>query len=80
MSGEYDEVFCNVPVTKGKRRVAEIDLLCCKEGFCDVFEVKCSFRITKAKLQVRKIKKHADLPVRYCFFHCGASGATIRIG
>ncbi len=71
---DYDSVSTNVRLFSKKGRVlAEIDLLAVRQDTCDVYEVKCSHRITKAKKQLQKIKKL--LPnVENMFFFCGESG------
>lgn len=71
---EYDELFTNVELfSKKRRKVAEIDILARKDDKYYVYEVKCSYRIAKAKKQLRKIKKL--LPgIAKLFFFCGESG------
>ena len=76
----YDTIITNIPLfsdekkRSNKRRiVAEIDILAIKEDRFDIYEVKCSYRIIKAKHQLKKIKK--ILPkVENTFFFCGDSG------
>jgi hypothetical protein len=67
--------------SKRKRLVAEIDLLAFKEDYCDIFEVKCSYRITKARKQLTKIRRliSEDSKVRHSFFFCGESGKLTNI-
>ncbi|MFW6230977.1 MAG: hypothetical protein ACOC32_03050 [Nanoarchaeota archaeon] len=60
-------------VTKG-----EVDLLAFKGNTIHAFEVKCSNRITKAKQQLRKIKKSllnefSGFTEVKMFFYCGSS-------
>jgi len=64
-----------------KRLIGEIDILAYKEGYCDVYEVKCSYRISKAKRQMKKIKKILSplSRVRNCFFFCGESGTLLAV-
>jgi len=71
---EYDELFTNVELfSKRKRKVAEIDILAVRGNSYHVYEVKCSYRISKAKRQLRKIKKLVP-GIRKMFFFCGESG------
>ncbi|RMF56092.1 hypothetical protein D6745_00260 [Candidatus Woesearchaeota archaeon] len=74
IKSEYDEIILNIPLySKRKRKVAEIDILARKGKDYDAYEVKCSYRILKAKKQLRKIKKL--LPnINNLFFFCGESG------
>ncbi len=75
----YDYILMNVPVySKRKRLVGEVDLMGVKDGQVDIYEVKCSHRITKARKQLEKIRTH--LPqIRESFFFCGASRALICV-
>ena len=48
----YDILLTNVPIeSKRKRLVAEIDIIGFKDNFCDIFEVKCSHRITPVRIK-----------------------------
>ena len=71
---EYDTLSKNVKLfSKRGRVIAEIDLLGTKDNICDVYEVKCSYRITKARKQLSRIKKLMPY-VDNLYFFCGASG------
>jgi hypothetical protein len=59
--------------SKKRRRIAEIDILAKKDCRYDAYEVKCSYRKTKARKQLRKIKKLMP-QIRKTFFFCGESG------
>lgn len=66
-------------VTKG-----EIDLLCVKGKTIHAYEVKCSNRITKAKHQLKKLKKNlfsqfSDIKEVKMFFYCGSSDILTSI-
>jgi predicted RecB family endonuclease len=76
---DYDEIWTNVPLfSPRKRKVAEIDILAVKDNKYYVYEVKCSYRIAKAKRQLRKIKKL--LPnIREMFFFCGEWNVLERV-
>lgn len=74
VKSDYDYVSTNVRLFSKKGRVlAEIDLLAVKNGSCAIFEVKCSYRITKAKKQLQRIKRLMP-HVTNMYFFCGASG------
>jgi len=78
---DYDQVYLNVPVfskARKKRKIGEIDLLAEKDGKYDVYEVKCSFRLTKARKQLQKMKRVYP-NVDNCFFFCGKSGLLTGI-
>ena len=71
---EYDSVSKNVRLfSKRGRVIAEIDILATRENICDVYEVKCSYRITKARKQLARIKRLLPY-VDGMFFFCGESG------
>jgi len=67
--------------SKRKRRIAEIDILAINGKYHDVYEVKCSYRIVKARKQLQKIRKilsrHSN--VRNAFFYCGSSNKLIKM-
>lgn len=76
-------VLSHVTIRSPKKRpVAEADVLAYRGNVCDVFEVKCSHRIVKARQQLHKIKKHLDkrdAPVGNLFFYCGDSGMIFTV-
>jgi len=83
LSGVYDSIDTNVRLYRGKKRVrvvAEIDLLAKQGNVYDIYEVKCSHRITKAKLQLRKIRKKLSpkYHIRDTFFYCGNSSLLLK--
>ena len=79
----YDTIFTNVPIYRKKRRkvrvVGEIDILALKSGKYDIYEVKCSHRITKARMQLQKIKKNSTLDIRRSYFYCGSSQILVKM-
>lgn len=81
VENNYDFVLKEVPIySKRRRLVGEIDMIGVKNDYCDLFEVKCSHRITKAKMQLRKYKKVIrGKRVRKTYFFCGDSGQLLII-
>ncbi|MFH1132999.1 MAG: hypothetical protein V1735_00765 [Nanoarchaeota archaeon] len=77
---QYDLVRTHVPLSRDKRRIAEIDVYACKGDHTDIFEVKCSHRIHKAEKQLRRVKNILHLRNASCFFYCGSSGALVPVG
>ena len=57
VEGRYDEVLTNHKIYSRKRIVAEADLVGLRGNCADIYEVKCSFRPTKAKAQLRKLAR-----------------------
>ena len=82
ISPQYDLVSRHVPLySPRKRLVGEVDLIAFKGGVCDIYEVKCSHRIAKARRQLTKFKKHVSAfsRVRHSYFFCGESGILIHV-
>jgi len=76
---KYDYLETNIIIySKKKRCIAEIDILACKNGRFDVYEVKCSYRIVKAKKQLTKIKKLIP-NIKNAFFYCGLTKELVII-
>lgn len=83
LNARYDRIQTHVPLYSNKRRlVGEIDILAYKNGICDIYEVKCSHRISKAKRQLKKLRKLMSIRHRIVgktFFFCGESGTLISV-
>ena len=62
-----------------KRSLAEIDVLAKKGNYVDVYEVKCSYRITKAKKQASSIRKHLNAHIKNFYFYCGATASLVLL-
>jgi hypothetical protein len=76
---QYDSIQTNIILySKKRRRVAEIDILACKDGKCDIYEVKCSYRFTKAKKQLKKLRRLVP-NVKNTFFYCGLTKELVII-
>lgn len=67
----YDHVVTNYKMYGRKRIIAEADLIGFKGDRADIYEVKCSYRPTKAKAQLRKLKRVFSnvITVRSLFFY-----------
>lgn len=80
LESNYDSLSTNLVLysKRKNRKVAEIDLIAYREDTCDVFEVKCSYRVVKAKKQLKKIKKLMP-EVKRTFFYCGESDVIENI-
>ncbi|MBI5390574.1 hypothetical protein HZB02_03735 [Candidatus Woesearchaeota archaeon] len=75
----YDSIDLNVPVYRKKRVVGEIDLIARKGKWTDLYEVKCSWRLTKAKKQLARIRKHLHILDGNVFFYCGLSKQLLMV-
>ncbi|MBW2976188.1 hypothetical protein KY347_01945 [Candidatus Woesearchaeota archaeon] len=76
---KYDFVSVNVKVTGKKRSLGEIDLVAKKGNKVDLYEVKCSHRIVKARKQLERMKKLLNLNRSKAYFYCGSSGALTGV-
>ena len=76
---KYDSVSVNVKLQSKKRNLAEIDLIAKKGDNVDLYEVKCSPRIVKARKQLRRIKKILNLHSSRAYFYCGSSGSLVSV-
>ncbi|MBI2666649.1 hypothetical protein HYX13_03490 [Candidatus Woesearchaeota archaeon] len=82
LSPQYDQVLTHVLLfSPRRRRIAEIDVLGIKGEYCDAYEVKCSYRPTKARKQLRRIRKVLSplRQVKNTFFYCGDTGIMENI-
>jgi len=75
----YDSLFVNVPIKHSKRSLGEIDIIAKKGKRFDLYEVKCSHRILKAKKQLKRIKKYLNLKNTRSYFYCGNSGLLVTV-
>ena len=75
----YDFISVNVKIPGKRRNLGEIDIVAKKGNRVDLYEVKCSHRIVKAKKQLYKMKKLLDLEKSRTYFYCGSSGALMGV-
>ncbi|MDP2908972.1 MAG: hypothetical protein Q8N77_04165 [Nanoarchaeota archaeon] len=76
----YDVLFTNVKLKKDERLVGEIDIYARKGTRIDIYEVKCSYRITKAKKQLKRVKAFLELKDGNEYFYCGSSNLLLCLG
>jgi len=69
---DYDAVERNVVLSGRKCSLAEIDILAYRDDEVHVFEVKCSYRLVKAKKQLKRILRLLQRPAK-AFFYCGGA-------
>ena len=75
----YDSIYVNVPVKHSKRSLGEIDIVAKKGSRFDLYEVKCSYRILKAKKQLNRVKKYLKLENVRIYFYCGNSKSLVTV-
>lgn len=77
----YDSVSKHVAVRAKKRMLAEVDVLAEKGGNVDLYEVKCSPRITKAKRQLKKLSRYlgGSMNLANYYFYCGNSHTLMTV-
>lgn len=78
---KYDSVSKHVTVRAKKRMLAEVDVLAKKGDNVDLYEVKCSPRITKARRQLRKLNRYlgGGMNIANCYFYCGSSHSILQV-
>lgn len=79
---QYEIILRHVPLYSHRRRlIGEVDVLAFRDNYCDIYEVKCSYRISKARRQLEKFTKilSKGSNVRNGFFFCGASGTLLSV-
>jgi hypothetical protein len=76
---KYDFISTNVKIPGRKRNLGEIDLIGRRGSNIDLYEVKCSHRILKAKKQLHRIQKLLHLDKSGVFFYCGSSGTLTGV-
>ncbi len=77
----YDSVSKHITVRAKKRMLAEVDVLARKGENVDLYEVKCSPRITKAKRQLKKLSRYLGkgMNISNCYFYCGSSHSIMAV-
>lgn len=80
VKNRYDFISTNVKISGRKRSLAEIDLIGRKGNTIDLYEVKCSHRVLKAKKQLERAKRILRLDNSKSYFYCGSSGALLMLG
>lgn len=70
---DFDVMQKHVVLSSRKSRKAEIDLIGYREGKAHVFEVKCSYRVVKARKQLRRLLRLLKQPVAAAYFYCGSA-------
>ena len=75
----YDSISVNVPVKYSKRSFGEIDIIAKKGDRFDLYEVKCSYRILKAKKQLIRLKRYLKLENAGSYFYCGNSKLLVVV-
>ncbi|MBI2659559.1 hypothetical protein HYX07_00165 [Candidatus Woesearchaeota archaeon] len=79
IKNNYDSMSINVPLRHSKRSFGEIDIIAQKGNRFDLYEVKCSFRIMKAKKQLDRLKKYLKLENSGSYFYCGNSKSLVTV-
>src|SRR3989344_8753691 len=79
IKASYDSISVNVPIRHSKRSLGEIDIVARKGNRLDLYEVKCSYRIFKARKQLNRIKRHLKLENARSYFYCGSSKALVMV-
>jgi predicted RecB family endonuclease len=76
---DYDDISTHLKLEKRKRIIAEIDVVARRGEQLHLFEVKCSYRLVKAKKQLLKAKKIFSNYNTTCYFYCGAGNQLLEV-
>ena len=76
---KYDFVSVNVKIVGKKRSLGEIDIIAKKGNKVDLYEVKCSHRIVKARKQLNRMKRLMNLNKSRAYFYCGSSESLVSV-
>lgn len=76
---DYDDISTHCKLENHGRLVGEVDILARKGDEVHLFEVKCSYRIIKAKRQLSKMRKSFTQYHTKCFFYCGGGKTLIEV-
>jgi len=79
LKDKYDSILLNIELKRKGRSLGEIDLLAQKGEEIDIYEVKCSYRIVKARKQLSRIKKYLNIGQVGTYFYCGSSGVITAV-
>ena len=79
LSKDYESVQTNIELSNTKRTLAEIDILAEKDGEVHVYEVKKSYRPTKAKQQFRKIRKYYAKTIAKFYLYCAEADMLVEL-
>ena len=75
----YDSLSLKVPLKRSKRSIGEIDIIAKKGSRLDLYEVKCSYRIVKARKQLNRLKNILNIKNARTFFYCGNSKLLVTV-
>lgn len=76
---KYDFISVNVKIAGKKRSLGEIDIIAKKGNKVDLYEVKCSHRIVKARKQLNRMKRLMNLNKSRAYFYCGSSESLVSV-
>lgn len=76
---DYDSISTHLKLEKKKRLIGEVDIIARRGNKLYLFEVKCSYRIVKARKQLTKLKRIFNSYDTTCFFYCGAGDKLVEI-
>ena len=79
IKSEYDNIYTHKKFSNKKRLIAEADVVAIKGKETHFFEVKCSYRIVKARKQLKRLKRIHQGKEVSCFFYCGLAGQIIEV-
>jgi len=83
ISEDYESISTHLKIERRKRNktrvYGEVDVLARKGKEIHLYEVKCSYRIVKARKQLKRIKKAFKNYKTSCFFYCGDGKQLVEL-
>lgn len=76
---DYDSISTHLILKRKKRIIGEVDVVARRDTEVHLFEVKCSYRIVKARKQLTKFKKIMRDEKASCFFYFGEGNTIFEI-
>lgn len=76
---DYDDISTHLELKRKRRVIAEVDVVARKGDTYHLFEVKCSYRITKARKQLHRAQHLFGNEKTVCFFYCGMGKSLVEL-
>jgi len=73
VKGDYDFLYRHLTLFSKKRKVGEADLVGIRGDRVDLYEVKCSYRIHKARKQLLRLQRIFGRKGIALYFYCGSA-------
>lgn len=75
----YEDISTHQIFKKKRRMITELDIVAKRGNEVHIFEVKCSYRITKARKQLNRARNLFRGQKTACFFYCGMGKSLVEV-